>query len=230
MPSVVKICNAALSHIGDSAAVSSVFPPDGSPQAGYCNTFYPLALSALLEMATWSFATVRATLAEAETNPSSTWQYAYAYPNQVINIISVLWPDAIDDYSENLGQASPWVDFPSQQPNYSNPAANFYAPQPFACEQDGEGNQIILTNVANAVVRYTTLIEDPNKFSALFVMALSFMLASLLAGPIIKGDAGAEKATEMLKTCEAFLAQAKSSDAGQCKINVQQSVPWMARR
>jgi hypothetical protein len=230
MPSVVTICNAALSHIGDSAAVSSVFPPDGSPQSGYCNKFYPLALSALLEMATWRFATVRATLAEAAANPSSAWQYAYAYPNQVIKIISILWPDAMDDYSENLGQVSPWVQFPNPEPNYSNPAANFYAPQPFEVEQDGEGNPIILTNVANAAVRYTTMIEDPNKFSPLFVLALSYMLASLLAGPIIKGDAGSEKGMEMLKACEAYLAQAKSSDADQRKIEVRQSVPWMAHR
>jgi hypothetical protein len=230
MPSVVTICNAALSHIGDSAAVSSVFPPDGSAQAEYCNKFYPLALKALLEMSNWGFATVRATLAEAATNPSSTWKYAYAYPNQVVKVIAVLWPDALDDYSENLGQVTPWVQFPNPEPNYSNPAANFYAPQPYVVEQDGEGNPIILTNVANAVARYTTMIEDPNKFSGLFVLALTYMLASLLAGPIIKGDAGSAKCAEMLKTCEAFLAQAKSSDADQRKTEVRQSVPWMARR
>lgn len=226
MPSVVTICNTALSHIGDSAAVSAVFPPDASPQAGYCNKFYPLALNALLEMATWGFATVRTSLAEV-TNPSSTWAYAYAYPNEVINLIAVLSPDALDDYSENLGQTAQW---PSPEPNYSNPAANFYAPQPYQAEQDGEGNQIILTNVEEAVLRYTTLVEDPNKFSPLFVLALSYLLASMLAGPIIKGDAGATKAAEMLKMFEAFRAQAESSDASQRKVEVRQSVPWMARR
>ena len=63
MASVVAICNTALSHIGDSANVTSIDPPDGSAQAGYCATFYPIALSAILEMASWGFATARSTLA-----------------------------------------------------------------------------------------------------------------------------------------------------------------------
>jgi hypothetical protein len=227
MPSVVGICNAALSHIGDTAAVSSIDPPDGSVQAGYCAKFYPLALRAALEMATWGFATVRTPLAQAGTNPSSTWRFAYVYPNEVINPIAVMSPEALDDYSENLAQSNRW---PQTEPYYSNPAANFYAPQPFETEQDGENNQIILTNVCGAVLRYTTVVTDPNKFSGLFVMALSYLLASMLAGPIIKGDAGTAKSAEMLKISEAFFAQAKSSDANQRKIDVRQSVPWMAHR
>ena len=73
MPSAVDICNTALSHIGDSANVSSIDPPDGSVQASYCKTFYPIALSSLLEMATWGFSTKRVALAAVD-NPSSTWQ------------------------------------------------------------------------------------------------------------------------------------------------------------
>src|SRR6266567_8578955 len=111
MASVVAICNAALSHIGDSANVTSIDPPDGSAQAGYCATFYPLALASLLEMATWGFATVRAPLAQLNTNPASTWLYAYAYPADAINVISVLSPDALDDYSQNFATVGGSLDF-----------------------------------------------------------------------------------------------------------------------
>ena len=227
MASVVDICNAALSHIGDSANVASIDPPDGSAQAGYCATFYPLALSALLEMASWSMATVRSLLAPV-ANPSKTWRHAYAYPSGVINLISVLPLCALDDYSANFGERH--HDWNSPQPDFANPAENMYMPQPYATEQDGEGNQLILTNVCDAVLRYTIQVDDPTKFSPLFVMALSYLLASMLAGPIIKSDAGATMSAAMLTKFQAFKVQATSSDANQRRIVVHQRVSWMAGR
>src|SRR5436305_11802813 len=96
-------------------------------------------------------------------------------------------------------------------PDFANHADNFYTPQPYEVEQDGQGNQIILTNVASPVLRYTIEVSDPTKFSGLFVMALSYLLASMLAGPIIKGDAGAKMADAMLGRFQAFNVQAKES-------------------
>ncbi len=234
MLSAVAICNVALSHIGDSANVVSIDPPEGSAQAGYCATFYPLALASLLEMSTWDFATVRQALA-AVTNPSSTWLYAYAYPAGAINVISVLPSDALDDYSQNFATAGSPVPFAVGGPplpdfSYANPADYSYTPQPYQLEQDGEGNQIVLTNCDSAVLRYTIDVTDSSKFSPLFVMALSYLLASMLAGPIIKGDAGATMSATMLKMCQAFKIQATASDANQRRIVAQQSVPWMAGR
>jgi hypothetical protein len=227
MASVVDICNVALSHIGDSANVTSIDPPDGSAQAGYCAQFYPIALSALLEMAGWGFATVRSTPAEVN-NPSTTWRFAYAYPAQLVNLIAVLPQDALDDYSANFGEQHHEWDSP--QPDFANPAENMYMPQPYSVEQDGEGNQIILTNVCGAVLRYTIQVDDPTKFSPLFVLALSYLLASMLAGPIIKGEEGATMSAGMLTKFQAFQGQAKTSDANQRRIVVHQRVSWMAGR
>ncbi len=234
MASVVSICNTALSHIGDTANVTSINPPDGSAQAGYCATFYPIALSALLEMANWGFATVRSTLA-AVSNPSTTWLYAYAYPAKVINFIAVLSADALDDYSQNFATLDTNVDFSMGGAafpdfSYANPADNFYSPQPYEVEQDGNGNQIILTNCDSAVLRYTIEEDDPTKFSPLFVLALSYLLASMLAGPIIKGDAGVTMSNAMVSKFQAFNIQAKGSDANQRRIIVRQRVSWMAGR
>ena len=228
MASVVDISNTALSHIGDSANVASIDPPDGSAQAGYCATFYPLALAAILETADWGFATVRAALAVV-ANPSSTWRHAYAYPAGLVKLISVLPECALDDYSANFGE---WRDqlWRSPQPDFANPAENMYMPQPYAVEIDAEGNQIILTNVCKAVLRYTLEVSDPTKFSPLFTMALSYLLASMLAGPIIKGDAGTTLSATMLAKFQAFQAQAATSDANQRRIVVHQRVSWMAGR
>ena len=232
MASDVDISNLALTHIGDSANVSSIDPPDGSAQAGYCATFYPIARKALLEMSSWGISTVRSTTAPI-ANPSSTWLYAYAYPANVINFISVLSPDALDDYSQNFATLGSTTDFSMGGPvcpDFPNPADNFYAPQPYELEQDGEGNQIVLTNCENAVFRYTIDVSDTTKFSPLFVLALSYLLASMLAGPIIKGEAGAAMSAAMLTKFQTFGGQAKTSDANQRRIVPQQRVSWMAGR
>lgn len=225
MASVVDICNTALSHIGDSANVASIDPPDGSSQAGYCATFYPIALAALLEMATWGFATLRVALAEVD-NPTSTWAYAYKCPSNSINLISVLSNDALDDYSESYAAGRTCF------PDFSNfnQAASRYTPQPYAAEIDSKGNQIILTNQVDAVLRYTMAISDPTKFSPLFVLALSYLLASMLAGPIIKGTTGATMSVNMLKAFEVWEAKAEASDANQHHTEVKQVVSWMAGR
>ena len=63
MSSVIDICNLALSHLGDTATVASIDPPEGSAQAEHCSRFYPVARDAMLELFNWKFATRRATLA-----------------------------------------------------------------------------------------------------------------------------------------------------------------------
>lgn len=226
MPSAVDICNLALSHIGDVADVQAIYPPDGSVQAGFCATFYPIALLSILEQASWDFATRRAGLAALAANPSTTWRNAYAVPDGMLSAIAVLPPYARDDYTEHLGHRS-WF---HPMPDYPNPAANIYTPQPYSIESDADGNRIILTNVWDAVLRYTVTVEDPNAFSALFVMALSYQLASMLAGPLIKGETGMSVSEGMLQKAQAFTSQAKTSDANQRRIELQQSTPWMAGR
>jgi hypothetical protein len=226
MPSAVDICNTALSHLGEEANLTSIDPPEGSAYAGYCAQFYPLALAAALELGSWGFATRRIALAEVD-NPASSWLYAYAAPDNTINALAVLPPDAPDDYTANVAQAEP---FHCPASNGPNPAATFITPQPFVLETASDGSQIILTNVENAVLRYTTLVDDPNQFTPLFTMALSFMLASLLAGPIIKGDSGTAKSAEMLQKFQAYLGMGRTSDANQRRVHLRQAPSWMAGR
>lgn len=81
MASIVDICNLSLSHVGNKAQVVSISPVDGSVEADYCARFYPIARDEIIEAGDWSFARTRATLALLATNPSTTWDYAYALPS-----------------------------------------------------------------------------------------------------------------------------------------------------
>lgn len=238
MSSEVDICNLALGHLGDTANVTSINPPERSVQAQLCARFYPIARNTLLEMGSWGFATKRARLAALATNPTAqgtndwgTWQYAYAQPSDCINAISVISADAIDDYEAR------WPDFFFASGRPQGPAGSLpvpgsptYMPQPFVIETADDGSMIILTNVCDAVLRYTRLVTDTTKFSALFVMSLSWLLASHLAGPILKGEAGAIAGERCLKMFTSFEGMAEESEANQRKINVEPAVSWIRGR
>lgn len=216
MASEVDICNLALAYLGDAATVASIDPPEGSAQAEHCSHFYPIARDSLLEMHTWGFATRRVQLAMLN-NTWPEWRYAYAQPGDALNILAVLAPDAPDDYSV-------FTTLPQ-----GNPTAG-YVPQPFSCETDDTGAEIILTNQKNAVLRYTAIVTNTTVFSPLFVMTLSWHLASFLAGPLLKGDIGAAEAKRCAAMMRAYLSQAVMSDANQRKISPRHNVGWIAGR
>ncbi len=222
MASEVDICNLALGHLGDNATVASLDPPEGSAQAEHCARFYPLARDAILELHDWNFATKRAQPAMI-ASPWPQWRYAYVQPSDCLRVLAVLNPEATDDYSQSLPR--PW-----SQSGLDNPGMATYTPQPFVCETDDEGREVILTNQENALVRYVAFVSDTTKFTPLFTTTLTWHLASLLAGPVIKGDAGRAEG----KRCEAmaatWLIQARNSDTAQRRVNPTHSVGWIAGR
>ena len=67
-------------------------------------------------------------------------------------------------------------------------------------------------------------------FSPLFVLTLSWNLASMLAGPVIKGDQGAAEAKRCIQMMSNYLTQAKQSDNLQRDITVEHIVPWTSGR
>jgi hypothetical protein len=207
MASAVDICNLALSHLGDNATVASLDPPEGSAQAEHCARFYPIARDSLLELHTWGFATRRVQLAQLGSGWPE-WDYAYAQPADALNILAVLPPGASDDSS----------------------ASGSYIPQAFSCEVDATGAEVIYTDQAEAALRYTAVVEDTTKFSPLFVMALSWHLASMLAGALIKGEAGAAEAKRCAAVAQSYLSKAAASDAAQRRILPQHNVGWITGR
>lgn len=204
MPSEVDICNLALSHLGDSATIASIDPPEGSAQAEHCAVFYPLARDTLQELHNWSFITRRASLALLSAE-SFNYRFAYAVPNNCIRVLSVLEPTSC----------------------MLDPTAAF------VIEADENGSRIVLTDVESAVLRYTMQITDPTKFPPLFVDALAWLLASHLAGPVIKGDSGAAAARSASSAFQTQFKLAAVSDANQRKIEPRgdgRDTPWIESR
>lgn len=222
MASEVDICNIALSHLGDTANVSSIDPPEGSAQAQHCARFYPIARDALLEMHAWGFSTKRITL-PLLSETLEQWKYVYQAPSDALNIMAILAPDAEDDYSANL--PVPYI-----QQGIINTGQGLYTPQPYEVETLQDGSQVIYTNQENATLRYTAKITDTTQFSPLFTSALTHLLASYLAGPILKGEVGRAEAKGQMQLFQAFYSRATASDSSQRRILIKQSTPWMAGR
>lgn len=205
MASVVQICNMALSHIGSDARVTSISPPDGSVEAGHCATFYDQSRTELLEPGNWFFALRRATLSQA-TNTSDAWAYAYAKPSNCLRPLRILRPSmGVTVFTQDTVTAH--ID--------DNDSA------PFVIEGD-----LIFTNEPSAVLVYVHDITDTTKFSPSFVGALSFLLSSYLAGPIVKGNEGAKLGDAMRQRAfnAAELAAASSANASSAETAIQPTI------
>lgn len=159
MASEVDICNLSVSHIGEEATISSIKPPEGGPIAETCARFYPVARDICLEQHMWNFATRRQTLSQV-TNDRSNWQYAYAKPSDCVRVVSILPQHAT---SEEEGDTVDYI-----------------------IETLDNGSEAIFTNEPDAHIKYIRRVTDTTKFTPLFVSAVSWLLASYIAGPITK--------------------------------------------
>lgn len=196
MATPVDVCNLALSHIGARAQVTSISPPDGSVEAGLCARFYPLARKEMLDSAAWSFATKRVALTQV-SNPSSAWLYAYAKPSDAVRLLRIP-PFKLIEAQRDLTLWSEYVaDIPTEAGSVR-----------YALEGD-----VILTDEEDAVLIYTADVMDSNKFTPSFVTALGMLVASYLAGPILKGDVGAKTGVQWRQAAMNFASTAAARDA-----------------
>lgn len=156
-------------------------PDEASAEANHCRRYYPIALNTTLERYAWSFATRRVALAEVD-NPIDHWMFAYGLPNPCIAVRAVLPPECTDDSFE----------------------------QDYAIEADAAGDAVLYTNQEDAVLKYTTLVEDTTKFTPLFVMAVAADLSALLVGPIPKDP---KKRQEMMQLAIYYTGLASANDA-----------------
>lgn len=203
MSSEVNIANLALSHLGDNATVASLDPPEGSAQAEHCARFYPMARDALLQSHAWSFAAKRLRLAPVASGWDQ-WACAYAKPADVLVLRGIVSPSAGSQGADDM--------------------------QPYVLEVDADDNEVIYTDLAAAVGLYTRRVTDTTRYPPMFVLALSWHLASMLAGPLIKGDAGAAESKRCMQMMEYWRSKAIESDANQRRVNRPHSPSWMKGR
>ncbi len=202
MATEVDICNAALSLLGSAADVVSIDPVEGGRFAERCAREYPISRNLVLESFDWSFATRRTSLALTAKDKNG-WAYEYAKPSDAVRIIAILSDG--DKYYEH--------------------------PQSFILETDAETKlERILTDQENAVCRYSFLCTNANRFTEKFSQCITLMLASRLAGNIIKGTPGMKVAEALLKRYESAILNAKHEDMMQRRKDLDTRASWLKFR
>ena len=199
MPSAVDICNLGLAHLGSDAQVASIDPPDGSAEAGHCARFWPIVRAEMLSSGAWSFARTRAMLTPV-TNVSTAWAYAYALPSNLLNTLRVLKSFVLLDYGYSPSYG--YVSRDEVALFNERGSANF----------DVEGS-VLFTNEPNAVLLYIHDVIDLSRYGSTCVAALGYLMASYLAGPLIKGTEGAQAGSRFRQAAMALMKEAMAQDA-----------------
>lgn len=223
MASSVDICNGALAKIGHSPVITSISPPDGSQESRFCAFIYPQALKAALEMYDWSFSRTRKAAVQVK-NTSATWRYAYAVPALCLRINKIIRGEAATDA---LDVASEAVDYDAEYYPFQAGSPTLVERQNFVLESTQDGDVIIFTNVADAVILYTKNVTDTSKFPAMFIEGLEHLIASKLAGIIVKGKEGVAISQTNLQLSEHWFSKAANNDASQNQETTPHLPPWV---
>lgn len=187
MATPVDICNAALSILGNPGDIVSISPVEGGRFAERCAREYPICRNTVLESYDWSFASRRAALSLLYKDYHG-WGFAYAKPADAVSITSII--EEGDRYYEN--------------------------PNDFILETDpNTGNELILTDVEKAYCRYQFYCSNSSRYTEKFCQAVTLLLATRLAGDIIKGTSGMKIAESLTKQYSVALVEAKHYDMKQ---------------
>jgi hypothetical protein len=154
MTSQVEIYNMALSNIGISETVASL--EEKSKARATCSRFWDIARDTTLADFPWPFATRYATLADLGSPPRN-WAYQYQYPTDCLRALYLTVPGM---------RVPPLALQPKFETSY------------------GAGGQVILADEPAAELAYVVRVTDEGRFPPMFVSALSWKLASLIAMPM----------------------------------------------
>lgn len=221
--SELTLWNLGLARVGGDANVSA--PTERSREAELCRQFYGVARDSLLEMHDWNFASTRAFLAASATpSPWARWAFSYAAPANAVRVFQVGAEDTVS--------ALPHTDDALRIPLSTAGYWHQQEADQFLREVTPTGEPIILSNVPQAVARYSILVTDTTRFSPLFKDTLGWLLASYLAGPLLKGETGRAESQRLYGIALAMLGKGAASDANQRRetdFRENHVAPWMRR-
>lgn len=193
MTSAIEICNIALSNI-KADSINSF--DEKTQEAYYCKLKYQFMLDKCLSHG-WGFNNTKRGLALLDDKLPN-WKYVYSFPSDCLNI------NYLFVVRENLNYLREYY-IPL---GYS---FNHQIPYEVLLLND---NKVIGCNAANVHADLFIKMDNPNLFSFNFVMALSYLLSSELAIPLI-GTEGRALRKESLELYQKYIANARSDDMNQ---------------
>jgi len=211
MASEVETCNMALSHIR-AGSINSL--TEGSLPAQQCKLWYPIIRNRMLKESAWGFNRKIRALSLVTTEIFN-WAYAWQYPTDCLKINRLVGAheelaNADADVVSRLldSQLLPLKDMRTQ---ISYEVFNF------------DDNKTIGTNEADLRIDYAAKITDPNLFTDDFNIAFSYLLASVLAIPIVGAETGRALRSDSVQLYKEYLSAALAND-----LNEQYETPALS--
>lgn len=180
--SKTEISNISLSHLGVGKEIANL-ETENSQEAAACRRFYDTALEATIRDFPWTFTNKYAALALVEEDPNDEWAYSYRYPTGCLFVKKILSGVRVDTRQTRVQ---------------------------YEVASDDAG-KLIYTDMDDAQINYSALVEDTQFYPSDFVMAFSLRLASLIAPRVTAGDPFKLK-NDMLKLYEYELSKARANN------------------
>lgn len=200
MTSEVEVCNLGLSNIR-AGSINSF--NEGSLQAQLCKLKYPILRDRCLREIPWQFNHKIRALATVTTDIFN-WAYAYSYPvdclkiHRLVGSFEEIQAGSADVVSRLLdSRVIPLKDIRRQIP-YE--VFNF------------DDSKVIGSDQPDLRIDFASKVTDPNLFSDDFMMALSHLLSSELAIPIVGAELGRALRNDSLQLYKQYLASAIATD------------------
>lgn len=162
MASDTAIANQALANLGALKRITNI-DTDKSSEGVAARTFFDDARDATLRDFNWPFAAryvILAVVAEEPAEVNREWSFSYRYPTDSVKARRILSGLRQDNRQSRV---------------------------PYKIASDAQG-QLIYADEPEARLEYTARITDPTRFTADFVLPLSFRLAAYMAPSLTKGD------------------------------------------
>lgn len=198
MPSVIEICNLALSQIR-ADNINSL--NEGSLEAEACRAVYEEARRFILRDAQWPFATETAPLALLDTDHPDGWAYIYDYPSASLKLLKV-GPAGYFRPTRTRGVLNPY----EFRPYYDPPS--YYPPLEYRVARMNS-HRVILTDVDEAYGQWVTDVQDPMEFDPQFTQGLMWYVAAQIAVPVMGIDRGRGLRNDALSMYRAIIDQAR---------------------
>jgi len=200
MASEVEVCNLALSNIR-AGSINSL--NEGSIQAQVCKLKYPILRDRCLRDAAWQFNHKIRALSPVVTDIFN-WAYAYSYPVDCLKIRRL-----VGSYEElpagSANVASRLLD------SRVLPLKGYRRQIPYEVF-NFDDSKIIGSDQPDLRIDFAAKVTDPNLFSDDFIMALSHLLSSELAVPIVGAELGRALRNDSLQLYQQYLKSALAND------------------
>lgn len=248
-PRLLRIANMALLQLGQGTRqITSL--TDSTTESQLVATMWPEAVKQLLSTRQWSWA-MRDEPAAQVRHENPNWLYAYVVPGRAVTPIRIT-PAVEKGTTSSLLVSVP----PPARDQHLHDASLVTRPlDAFEIGRSPSGHRLLFTNVPlveatnldtqipipsnelfperlvqSPTIYYVDKVFDPDRFSDSFATALTWLLASMLAPPLVKGQEGEVVATRCLQKSSGFVRVESAHETVTQQDRIEHVPTWVGMR